>query len=375
VEWERLRDAVDLAEVFGADVTDADWHDARAADTESDGRLVGARWHLERLLPLRPGDWKVQARLARVLFDAGERARAEKVYRTARAAGGPSILGWYRLQVGALMQQQRWDAARWYLDRLVEAGVDDWQVHARRAEIDGRTGQPARREADLMRAVQRGGDRAVFLALAEIEAGRGQWQRAAGWTARAMSTGECDVMGDGRLHALACLNAGDLTGYRRAADQVVLAAVREPGRPAPSAANAVWLWVLGPASSPARWDLPMQLLEEARAYLARPEAPGTPEEKEEQRRNLLSLEGAVLHRAGKHHDAVRHLGRVVDLRGRGGSLIDRIFLALAYQQLGDVASAKRWQAAARPAGPQPAGAWDAAAIRPLIAELSAIDKR
>jgi tetratricopeptide (TPR) repeat protein len=53
--------------------------------------------------------------------------------------------------------------------------------------------------------------------------------------------------------------------------------------------------------------------------------------------------GVLLYRAGKYQLAVDRLKRSVSLRGSKGTLWDYIFLAMAYQQLGQSAEAQFWE--------------------------------
>jgi WD40 repeat protein len=158
----------------------AAWHDRRARDAEEAGNTFAALWHLERLAVLWPGDWRVAARRARALEYAGDAAGAEATYKQAAArGGGPALLDWYRQRATVLAWLGDWPGVLRYQDRLAAAGESDWQLYAARAETHGKLGDAAQQEADLARAVERGAEVVFVVRLADAEAARGRWKRAA----------------------------------------------------------------------------------------------------------------------------------------------------------------------------------------------------
>src|SRR5260370_31941176 len=100
---------------------DADWHEARAWDAEEGGNGFTARWHLDRLIALRPGDWLLYARRARTLTEEGRPDLAADNYRRARdLAPGEALSDWYRHRAWVCRSRERWESALWYLDCLLE---------------------------------------------------------------------------------------------------------------------------------------------------------------------------------------------------------------------------------------------------------------
>src|SRR5262249_26541152 len=100
-EWEELRQdwrgregQADWA--IRAPIGDDDWHDARAHDADQTGQWYTARWHLNRLLAHKPGDWKTLVRRARTYSAEGKWDRAEADYRrAAKQATVEEMLAWY----------------------------------------------------------------------------------------------------------------------------------------------------------------------------------------------------------------------------------------------------------------------------------------
>jgi hypothetical protein len=117
-------------------VSDAEWHDARAADAEAVGAPLTARWHLDRLMALLPEDWLLRARRARTSTDEEDWGRAEIDYEEATRLGGRGrLLEWFRCRAWVCRTRGQAAAARWYEERarrLEEAERGD--AHRIRAE-------------------------------------------------------------------------------------------------------------------------------------------------------------------------------------------------------------------------------------------------
>lgn len=58
--------------------------------------------------------------------------------------------------------------------------------------------------------------------------------------------------------------------------------------------------------------------------------------------DLQSTLGAILYRAGRFEEAVRHLEEAVAIRGDRGNPIDRLFLAMAHARSGRQSTARKW---------------------------------
>ena len=63
---------------------------------------------------------------------------------------------------------------------------------------------------------------------------------------------------------------------------------------------------------------------------------------ETQAAGRLNTLGAILYRAGRFEDAIRQLGRSVEVHDAEGMRYDAVFLAMAHHRLGHADEARRW---------------------------------
>jgi serine/threonine protein kinase/WD40 repeat protein len=340
----------------------AAWHDRRARDAEEAGNTFAALWHLERLAALRPGDWRVPARRARALGDAGDRARAEAAYKQAAARrGGAALLDWYRQRAATLRWLEDWQGVLWYQDRLAAAGAADWRLYAARAETHGKLGHAAEREADLARAVEAGAGAAFLASVADGAAAQGRWQRAAELFGRAAAQGPVSLGLSLRL-GQAQLAGGDTVGYQRTCAGLLRELGPALGKLPPEVVNNVaWAVALGPGGAPDYGPL-VQGLER----IAAREGQG------KQRHVYLNTLGAVLYRAGRHREALARLEEGVAANGGKGGPADWALMALAHHALGNAAKAREYLArvpAYRPEGGK--FSWDSVEVEVLRREAAA----
>jgi tetratricopeptide (TPR) repeat protein len=382
--WQQCRQRLrerwpDADPVLGRTIDDAAWHDARALDAEEDGNTFAAIWHLEQLLALRPGDWQPHARLGWLYTEAGDLDRAEAAYGQAARAGGDGLLDWYRHSVASLLARGKWPAALRYLDWLAAAGVDDWQLHADRAEVLGKLGKPAEQDAARTRAVERDTDGTLLVARAEEYAREGRWPQAAALFARAAARGRLDLEEECH-HGLACLKAGDVGTYRRVCTRLLQDL--QAGGPTADARRAasfgplhnfVHLCVLRP-DAVSDWQPLGQLAEHVLAALETTEAPADRRQQEEIRRAWLGARGAVLCRAGHYREAIDLLRESVGADGTGGPFVAWVFLGLAHQGLGQAAEARRWidRAFAAPPAVGVPFSWETLEVELLRPEATAL---
>jgi WD40 repeat protein/tetratricopeptide (TPR) repeat protein len=148
-----------------------------------------------------------------------------------------------------------------------------------------------------------------------------QWDRAAADFARATERDPENVPA-WQHWALAKLRAGDGAGYRQ-----VCAAVLQPGKPLSDTGTAVWICCLGP-DGVTDWA-PVRRVAERLVQ-------------EDPAAGRLTILGALLYRAGQYDEALRRLTQAVAKGGQGGSVWDRLFLAMAHQRLGHAEEAQKW---------------------------------
>jgi tetratricopeptide (TPR) repeat protein len=165
---------------------------------------------------------------------------------------------------------------------------------------------------------------------AEAYAETGHWKEATADFAKAIDLKKDDPFYRYR-QALACLQAGDVSHYRKLCAEMV--EQFGPVAKADSAHWVVWTCALS-ADAVADWTLPLQLAEKAVA---------------DNPKNYRALHdyGAVLYRAGQSKEALRRLTEaVLAYKNHEKSLSDIAsdwsFLAMAHNRLGNAEEAKKW---------------------------------
>lgn len=120
------------------------------------------------------------------------------------------------------------------------------------------------------------------------------------------------------------LVAGDLNGYRQSCAQFLdqFGNTQDAER----ANEIVWLCCLAPQALP-DFEPPVRLMREA--ALALPA-----------QNNVLNTYGAVLLRAGRFQEAIQTLHQATRFHSDGGTLFDFVFLAMAYQAVGQNSEAR-----------------------------------
>jgi tetratricopeptide (TPR) repeat protein len=335
------------------------WQDRAACDAEEDGDPRAALWYLDRVVAEHPDDWRLYARRGRLLTQAGEPERAAKEYVLAEAnGGGEGLHDWYRHEAAVCDFLGQGTTALWYEDRLIAARPGDWRPYAARAETYGRMKKTAERTADLDRAGALGADAGVLVVAAEERARQGDWRKAADLLVRALARGTSDLEVIYPC-ALACLQAGDETGYRKVCERLLqaLPAAKPPLNP--DTANAVAsLCGVGP-DAVADWRRPLELADFAWAWVAKAEEKvkegSQKEDLRKFRHAVRNTQGMVLYRSGRHAEAVDRLQESINAHGAGGDFHDWVFLALAHHALGHAEEARRWLEKALADRPAPQG--------------------
>jgi WD40 repeat protein/serine/threonine protein kinase/tetratricopeptide (TPR) repeat protein len=354
---ERARGEGD-ADVF---IPEADWHDARTRDAEQAGDAFAARWHLDRLVRLRPKDWLAYARRARTFSAAGEFDRAGADYERARQrASREEILNWYRHRITDGEGAGRWPAVLWYADRALALEPKDWQLYASRARAHDRLGQAGAAEADLDRAIELGADSLFLAGLADAAAARRRWERAAALYGKAAERGKLPL--DVWLrYALVALQAGDRAAYRRTCARLVKGAGQTTS--VAVANTAAWVCAVGPGGLD-DYTRPVALAEYAVKKVP-----------VRAKHGVLNTLGAVLYRAGRYQEAVKRLTEGIAAEKGNGLIQDWVFLAMAHHRLGQAGEARKWLAKVRehkPAGPEDKFTWDALEVELLRREAERV---
>ncbi|HVJ83894.1 MAG TPA: protein kinase, partial [Planctomycetia bacterium] len=307
-QWRALRSKLvgDGSTALMSPMPDASWHDDRAVDAEQDDDSYGAEWHLRKLAALRPDDWVVPARRARVLATAGRRDEAEAAYAAAkRLVGNPQALSdWLRSAAVRDEAVGRKDAALWNLNQALALTPEDWTLYVLRAGLV----DPARADAELNEAIRRGAEPGVVVNTAALAAEDGKWKRAAALL-DGLARNSAFSVEDRLLHAVANLKAGNAAGYRAAcAGAAELLPPIGPKLFAREALLAARAFVIAPEAAK-DWTKPLALTDHFMARLAAFEK-ANPDKREALRadRNLfMGVRGAVLFRAGRFAEATKTL--------------------------------------------------------------------
>jgi WD40 repeat protein/tetratricopeptide (TPR) repeat protein len=314
------------------ELSEPDYHEARARDAEQDRDLFAARWHLDRLLALpetpNASRWLLHARRGRVATSSGRFDQAGADYARALAPGSrPLLRNWYRHQIVDCLASRQWQACLWYLDRVIADDPEHWPWYADRAKVHDKLGDSAQRDADLDRALARGADSSYLSQLADEFAGREQWDRAAENYTLAMTRGPC-LLTTWHHAVLVRLKKGDLKGYREVCERLVQRAGPTPAEG--FANNVAWYTALG---SDGVRDY-TRLVAFAELAVSKADTPLA-------KHGTLNTLGAVLYRAGRYQEAVARLNEGIQADGGEPNAQDCLFLAMAYHRLGqsDKASA------------------------------------
>ncbi len=379
-KWRDLRAKLvgDGSTALVAPRPDADWHDAVAADAEQDADAFGAEWHLDRLAILRPNDWTIPARRGRLLAAAGRQDEAAAAYAAARRrAPFPQVLSaWLRAAAATEEVAGRNEAGLWNLDRAVAITPKDWVPYAARAALADQAGHADRARADVDAAVRLGAEPFVVAQMAERAAS--QATQTADWTRVATlmtavtkdsrnSIGECYHL------AIACMKAGDRTGYR-AACAAIARQMPPPGTPLElgDALDASMAFVVGPGATD-DWAIPLSWVDWVLTRIAQREA-ALKQPNNNLRHLFLHPRGALLYRAGRHQEATAVLRDAMRLHALGGDFSDWLYLALAEHALGHADAAKQAALKARAVKSRAKRdtAWERAEVDLLAAELDAV---
>jgi tetratricopeptide (TPR) repeat protein len=295
-----------------------------------------------------------------------------------RGTGRPGEDDWSWLRAVDAAGRQSWDEALWFLDRLVAHNPADWAVLADRAEVHGRRGDTARHDADLRAAVQVGGgqDRNFAVQWADQWAREERWPEVAGLLTEAVKAHPADVYLSLRL-APALLKAGDREGHAALCQSLLRNLPAKPSRH--KVVTVSELWALSDRALP-DWSRPVELVGDALRAVKAAEQSETDERLKkslrELRRGWLTAQAGVLHRAGRHRDAIACCEEAMRLSpdGQGGPA-EWIWLALAHAAADKPKRevARGWLRKVRAAVPkrgEGAELWTAVALEILVAEAA-----
>ncbi len=224
----------------------------------------------------------------------------------------------------------RVDVAAWYLDKVAAARPDDWRVHAHRAEAFLGLGRPVDAAAEQKHATNLGADPAYLADLAGDRAARGEWAKAAEYSAIAAARGATD-----HAHrALICLMTGDCAGYRQTCAALLASIAAGPAR-RDAAIEAAWAVGLAPAAVD---DYARSIELASKAGAALDMVNDTSADFRRLCHDARRTHAAVLLRAGRLADAQAELAKAAAL-GDSDPLTD-LLAAIAHARAGQIPAAE-----------------------------------
>jgi WD40 repeat protein/tetratricopeptide (TPR) repeat protein len=192
------------------------WHQHQALDSLEAENWQAALWHLDRRIRLQPDDSlsHVLRTKANLQLDRLDQAEAD----LARAFDlGPAeqVLSWYRIYAAERADKEQWQAALWYLDRLIDRRPKDAALCVQRARASSKRNRWKEAAADYARAVALSRkEPQLWLEKAEFDSKHCQWQDAANAYDKLLNLDPGDVWR--WFHSAAVhLYIGDKDGYRR----------------------------------------------------------------------------------------------------------------------------------------------------------------
>lgn len=127
-----------------------------ALNAEQDGDWFATNYHLTNLIALDNSNWSLFARRARALARLGDRKAASDDYACASKLLGnkqSKLVDWYKHCAADLRRIDAWDAAHWYLGRIISAEPNHWRWYAQRAEANMSLGRDTKQKEDEAQAV------------------------------------------------------------------------------------------------------------------------------------------------------------------------------------------------------------------------------
>jgi tetratricopeptide (TPR) repeat protein len=306
------------------------WHAPLLREAEQNGNAFAAIWHLDRLIAARPDDWFLYARRGRAwsLSDQLDKA-ADDFQNAERLSSRDQVLDFQTHCVLDCTRAERWAAALWYLDRLIAARSKDGSLHLDRAEVYGKLGREADRQAELTRLFELGADEGVVIPRAEELGRAGHWSEAANLLAGCGRRGPLSRQ-MAQAWAIACLQAKDDAGYREACAAVLAWQGSEPA--------VIW----NALTAASVFALRAKGLDDYRVPIAWFERPlsAVPASRPDVRHYFLNALGGLLLRTGRLDEAMARINE--GIAAKGVELpTDWTYLALAHAHKGQLAEARQ----------------------------------
>jgi WD40 repeat protein/tetratricopeptide (TPR) repeat protein len=326
-----------------------EWHVRVAMNCLTNGQWFAAAWHLDRVLAAEPDNWTAHLLRGRANFHLGRRDEAARDYAAAfRCGPADRVLAEGRRQAedsemkttGALGDKaalaKRLSVAVWHYDQLIAARPDDWKLRHRRGLAHGQMDHREQAESDYAAVAPLATDADCFIEWGDYHIACGEWEKAATDYRKATQLGT-DNLNVWENHALLCLYASDVKGYRQAC--ATLLGMRKDSWYAGATVRVAKICVLGPDALSDNWT-PIHL-----TALAAGNTRVYP--------YVVAFRAPALYRAGRLREAVDALSEhVKELENRyapppAGTPapvhVEWVYLAMAQQRLGNVDEARKWR--------------------------------
>ncbi len=355
------------------------WHLHVAKDAESDGDLIAASWHLRRLIELRPDEPSLVFRLARIESRNGRLDRAAALYDQLESEVDPDqMVAWFLMRSQGNFEGNQAELALWYLDRIEESPERRaWQIPINRARIldllnqDEQVirqrdsaldaGAPNLYKLGLLIDHCRAGriDQALEIAphvqlqglsiynrslLTGLYAKGGQRDRAAQLAQSSFYT-DMNVLGSIHLEswwifACALLASGRVEEYQSFTVRLLESfAVSNPMQAETNKFNVILdANLMGPIP-PEQARIALSLAEGKYGRLRTAENPQA---------DNLTLLGIALYRHGQFTEAIEVLRKCDEFKAGQEDFLVRVYLAMAYQALGQTEKARHFVGTIRP---------------------------
>jgi WD40 repeat protein/tetratricopeptide (TPR) repeat protein len=353
--------------------TDPAWHAPMTREAEQDGNAFAAIWHLDRLIAARPevgrtdnpssSEWFLYARRGRAwsLSDSFDKAAAD-FQKAIELSSQDQALNFQTHCVLDCTRAERWSAALWYLNRLIAARPKDGSLHLNRAEVYGKLGREADRQAELARVYELGADEGVVIPRAEELGKVGRWREAASLLAGCGRRGPLSQQ-LAQAWVIACLHAKDDAGYREACAADLAWQGTEPAV-VWNALSAASAFALGPKGLE-DYRVPIAWMERRLSAVPAPSPVA---------RHLFSNAlGGLLLRAGRLDDAIARINEGIAAAKDMEIPSDWAYLALAHAKKGKVAEARQMLERLRDWRPDPSATfWDLQEVALMRSEAEAL---
>jgi eukaryotic-like serine/threonine-protein kinase len=157
------------------------WHQHQALDSMEAEKWQAALWHLDRQIRAQPDDWLSHVLRTKANNQTGHVELAALDFTKAFELGpSEQVQNWFACFAAERAAKEQWQAAFWYLDRLIDRRPNDATPYVQRARAYVKGNRWKEAAADYSRAVELSReDPRLWYEKAELDLTHGQWKDAA----------------------------------------------------------------------------------------------------------------------------------------------------------------------------------------------------